>query len=112
MPKTKLQRAKLNKALNNRDTINLSTQVNMPRILEIDELCDYLGIGKNTAYSLLLSGDIESFKIGSVWKIPSYSVNNYIERKCREVQLKKMYNIVNQNRDLFYEENGYIPTIN
>lgn len=53
-------------------------------VIEIEELCNTLGIGKNTAYSLLTSGEIDAFKIGTVWKIPVKSVEDYIAKKCGE----------------------------
>lgn len=53
-------------------------------VMEIDELCDMLGIGKNTAYQLLNDGEIDAFKVGTVWKIPKKSVENFIDRKCNE----------------------------
>ena len=80
-----------------------------PCIVEIDALCKMLNIGKNTAYNLLTSGEIDSFKVGSVWKIPVSSVNEYIERKCRESKLVKMYSIVNLDRDLYFEKHGDLP---
>lgn len=53
-------------------------------VVEIDGLCDMLGIGKNTAYQLLNNGEIEAFKVGTVWKIPKKSIEEYVERKCNE----------------------------
>ena len=82
---------------------------NAPYIIEIDGLCAMLNIGKNTAYNLLTSGEIDSFKVGSVWKIPVSSVNEYIDRKCRETKLVKMYTIVNKDRDLYFERHGDLP---
>ena len=79
-----------------------------PSIVEIDGLCQMLNIGKNTAYGLLTSGEIDSFKVGSVWKIPVNSINEYIERKCRESRLVKMYNVVNMNRDLYFDRHNDI----
>lgn len=55
-----------------------------PALVEIDGLCSMLGIGKNTAYDLLNNGDIDAFKIGTVWKIPRKSVEDFINRKCNE----------------------------
>lgn len=80
-----------------------------PCIVEIDALCKMLNIGKNTAYNLLTSGEIDSFKVGSVWKIPVSSINEYVERKCRESRLVKMYTVVNLDRDLYFERHGDIP---
>lgn len=53
-------------------------------IMEIDGLCEMLGIGKNTAYQLLNDGEIDAFKVGTVWKIPKKSVEEFIERKCKQ----------------------------
>ena len=53
-------------------------------IMEIDGLCEMLGIGKNTAYQLLNDQEIDAFKVGTVRKIPKKSVEDYIERKCNE----------------------------
>ena len=53
-------------------------------VLEMDDLCDVLGIGKNTAYQLLNDQEIDAFKVGTVWKIPKKSIEDYIERKCKE----------------------------
>ena len=61
-----------------------------PALIEIDGLCSMLGIGKNTAYDLLNSGDIDAFKIGTVWKIPRDSVNEFIRRKCIESRKVKI----------------------
>ena len=47
-------------------------------IITIDELCEWLCIGKNAAYRILNSGDIKAFKIGRIWKIPRGSVTEYI----------------------------------
>lgn len=53
-------------------------------LIEIEDLCRAFGIGKNTAYSLLTSGEIDAFKIGTVWKIPMKSVEAYMDRKCEQ----------------------------
>ena len=47
-------------------------------ILTVDELCEVLNIGKNTAYRLLKNGDIKSIKIGRIYKIPKKNVKKYI----------------------------------
>ena len=38
-------------------------------ILRLEDVMKLLGVGKNTLYGLLKSGDINAFKIGKVWKI-------------------------------------------
>lgn len=49
-------------------------------IMSLEEVCEYLAIGKNTAYHLLNSHEIDAFKIGRIWKIPRSSVWNYIKK--------------------------------
>lgn len=51
-------------------------------LITIDELCESLMIGRNTAYQLLNTKQIPSFRIGRVWKIPRSSVNEYIRKNC------------------------------
>ena len=46
-------------------------------IWTIDEVMDYLLIGRNTLYNLLRKGKIKGFKIGSCWKIPKKAVDDY-----------------------------------
>ena len=47
-------------------------------IWTIDEVMDYLLIGRNTLYNLLRKGKIKGFKIGLCWKIPKKAVDDYI----------------------------------
>lgn len=51
---------------------------NYPDILTVEQLCEILDIGKNTAYKLLNSGAIKSIRIGKVHKIPKISVIKFI----------------------------------
>lgn len=56
-------------------------------ILTVREVMELLYIGKNTAYQLLNDGEIKAFRIGTTWKIPRSSVDEYIIEKCREHQV-------------------------
>ena len=47
-------------------------------LITVEELCDLMMIGRNSAYQLLNSGQIKCFRINRVWKIPRASVNAYI----------------------------------
>jgi len=51
---------------------------NYKDILSVEDLCEILSIGKNTAYRLLKSGEIKSVRIGKVYKIPKSSVRKYL----------------------------------
>lgn len=48
-------------------------------ILSIEDLCEILNIGKNTAYSLLSNSQIKAFRIGRIWKIPRQALIDYIQ---------------------------------
>jgi excisionase family DNA binding protein len=52
-------------------------------LVTIEEICDILAIGKNTAYRLLKNQEIAAFRIGRVWKVPRESVTNYILDKSK-----------------------------
>lgn len=49
-------------------------------IMKFEEVMEYLNIGKSTLYNLLRNGNIKSFKIGKIWKIPRSSVEEYIRK--------------------------------
>ena len=52
--------------------------------ISINELCNQLDIGRNKAYKLLNSGEIEAFRIGRDWKIPQESIQKYIESNLKQ----------------------------
>jgi len=50
-------------------------------LVSVEDLCEMLSIGKNSAYALLSSGEIKCFRYKRVWKIPRDAVTEYIVRK-------------------------------
>ena len=55
------------------------TMNNEPKeLITIEELCNTLSIGRNTAYRLLNENKIKAFRIGKVWKIPKMAVDEFI----------------------------------
>ncbi|MCF2554359.1 helix-turn-helix domain-containing protein [Faecalicatena contorta] len=53
-------------------------------LVTLEELCEILAIGKNTAYDLLKNKEIEAFRIGRNWKIPRVSIEKYILNMMRQ----------------------------
>ncbi len=49
-----------------------------PDILTVENLCEVLNIGANSAYQLLNEKKILAFRIGRRWKIPKEAVVSYI----------------------------------
>ena len=55
----------------------MNNEVN--ELITVEELCEILMVGKNTAYKLLSTGVLKAFRINRVWKIPRVSVIKYIQ---------------------------------
>ena len=61
------------------------SEIMIPELLSIEELCNILCIGSNTAYTLLNSGELAgAFRIGRIWKIPKEAVFLYIKKKMSQ----------------------------
>jgi len=54
---------------------------NYPDVLDIQQLCEILGIGIKTAYKLLRRGEIAHLKVGRAYRIPKCHVIAYLQ-KC------------------------------
>ncbi len=50
-------------------------------IMTVEEVCEVLYIGRNTAYELLSSGQLRGFRIGRVWNIPREALMRFIEER-------------------------------
>lgn len=50
-------------------------------IYEIEDVCQILKIGKNTAYDLVRTKELQAFKIHGIWKIPQSSLENYLKEQ-------------------------------
>ena len=51
---------------------------NLEELITIEELCNILSIGRNSAYTLLKENKIKAFRIGRVWKISRLAVEDFI----------------------------------
>lgn len=47
-------------------------------LVSVEDLCEMLCIGKNTAYTLLASGKLKAFRYNRSWKIPKLAVVEYV----------------------------------
>lgn len=52
-------------------------------VLSVPEVAEQLQISESTAYQLLRNGKLNGFKIGTVWKIPYKSLNNFIQENSQ-----------------------------
>ena len=53
-------------------------------ILNIEQFCELLDVGKSTGYNLLREGTVKAFKIGKVWKIPVEAVEEYVLKNIED----------------------------
>ena len=57
-------------------------------VLTAYEAMDYLGIGENTLYRLLKSGELGTFRIGRIWKVPRKELDKYIDKSVEKILSK------------------------
>ena len=53
----------------------------LPLALRVEELMPVLGIGRNTAYELVRSGQIRSVRVGKQIRIPKEALREYLSGK-------------------------------
>ena len=52
---------------------------NLPLTFRVEELMPILGVGRNTAYELVRSGQIKSIRIGKQIRIPKEGLRLFLE---------------------------------
>ncbi|MCM8801482.1 MAG: helix-turn-helix domain-containing protein [Candidatus Omnitrophica bacterium] len=53
----------------------------MSRLLDIDELADYLKLKKQTIYNWLHQGKISGIKVGGVWRFDRKEINSWLKSR-------------------------------
>ena len=56
----------------------------MAKLIDIDELADYLRLRKQTIYNWLHEGKISGIKVGGVWRFDRKDIDNWLRSKKRE----------------------------
>jgi len=57
--------------------------VNMPSLIDIDELATYLKLKKQTIYNWLHQGKIGGIKVGGVWRFDRREIDNWLKSRRR-----------------------------
>lgn len=55
----------------------------MTRLIDIDELAEYLKLKKQTIYNWLSQGKISGIKVGGVWRFDRKDVDNWLQSSKR-----------------------------
>ena len=53
----------------------------LPRLMTLDELAEYLGLGKQTIYNWLHQNKISGIKVGKVWRFDRKYIDQWLD-KC------------------------------
>jgi len=55
----------------------------MPLVLEVSDIADTLGIGRNKAYALVNTGKIKALRIGNHYRVPREELIAFIRNGVR-----------------------------
>ena len=64
-----------------REALDAYKQERLPVVLTAAEAMDILGVGKNTMYRLLKSGELPAVRIGRVWRIQMEELSRYFNKR-------------------------------
>jgi len=59
----------------------------MARLMDIDELADYLKLQKQTIYNWLHKGKISGLKVGGVWRFNRKDIDTWLKTKRRALRI-------------------------
>lgn len=63
------------------DRLEAYKEEHLPVVLTPAEAMDILGVGKNTMYRLLKSGELKGFRVGRSWRVPESSIEKLMYGK-------------------------------
>lgn len=55
----------------------------MTKLMNLDELADYLRLQKQTIYNWLHQGKIAGIKVGGVWRFDRREIDNWLKERRR-----------------------------
>ncbi len=58
----------------------------MSRLIDVDELADYLKLKKQTIYNWLSQGKISGIKVGGVWRFDRREVELWLKSRRRQIK--------------------------
>jgi len=62
----------------------------MAKLIDIDELADYLRLRKQTIYNWLHVGKISGIKVGGVWRFDRKEIESWLKTKKRSSKETKV----------------------
>lgn len=49
------------------------------KLLSVDEICEYLGIGRDTVYKWIAGKRLPAYRLGRLWKFKKKEVDRWLE---------------------------------
>jgi excisionase family DNA binding protein len=50
------------------------------KLLSVDDVCEYLGIGRDTIYKWIAAKSLPAYRLGRLWKFKKKEVDKWIKR--------------------------------
>lgn len=69
------------------DLVTTRHLTDYPDVLTPEEVQSFLSVGRNTVYNLLKSGDLQSIRIGKLYRIPKPYLLQYLSPCYNEVSI-------------------------
>jgi excisionase family DNA binding protein len=57
------------------------------RLLSVDDICEYLGISRDTAYKWIETRGLPAYRLGRLWKFKKEEVDNWV-KKSRSASMR------------------------
>jgi excisionase family DNA binding protein len=54
------------------------------RLLSVTEICDYLGISRDTAYNWIETKGLPAYRLGRLWKFKKEAVDEWLSENARQ----------------------------
>ena len=67
----------MNNALSGKDAYSIMLK-EYPDVLDINQMCEILGVSTKTGYKILKTGKINSLKIGRTYRIPKVHIISFL----------------------------------
>ena len=58
----------------------------LPLVLKVEDLMSLFSIGRNSAYELVRSGELRSFRVGRSYRIPRDALEEYLRNPSKSSQ--------------------------
>ena len=55
------------------------------RWLSVEDVCEYLGVARDTVYKLIAKKNLPAYRVGRLWKFKVHEVDEWVKKQRGEV---------------------------